>query len=188
MVASLALIEATQKLACPLVPATSQLMLWKRTVHTDVVPLDLFKCHLQVALPKNKGMFNGFSLAPKQNGIHGLAKGPAPVHWLICTSLDFMKFSKLSTCLVRTANSSAHCCFWLLLLVLNSFLKLPQCLWELIKFKFKPFQNMLTIGCSSQNSQREYSKAEQLAVTLVAKYTPESPVVFPPLENPERLC
>lgn len=39
-------------------------------------------------------MFNGFSLALKQNGIHGLAKKLAPVHGLIRTDQDFRKYSK----------------------------------------------------------------------------------------------
>jgi len=46
--------------------------------HTMVVPLDLVKCRIQVDPVKYKGVFNGFSVTLKEEGVKGLAKGWAP--------------------------------------------------------------------------------------------------------------
>ncbi|XP_063119056.1 solute carrier family 25 member 3 isoform X2 [Rattus norvegicus] len=46
--------------------------------HTAVVPLDLVKCRMQVDPQKYKGIFNGFSITLKEDGVRGLAKGWAP--------------------------------------------------------------------------------------------------------------
>lgn len=46
--------------------------------HTAVVPLDLVKCRMQVDPQKYKGIFNGFSVTLKEDGVRGLAKGWAP--------------------------------------------------------------------------------------------------------------
>jgi len=46
--------------------------------HTGVVPLDLVKCRLQVNPDKYKGIFNGFKVTIKEDGMRGLAKGWAP--------------------------------------------------------------------------------------------------------------
>ncbi|XP_004844948.1 phosphate carrier protein, mitochondrial isoform X1 [Heterocephalus glaber] len=48
------------------------------TTHTAVVPLDLVKCRMQVDPQKYKGIFNGFSVTLKEDGVRGLAKGWAP--------------------------------------------------------------------------------------------------------------
>ncbi|KAM8978503.1 solute carrier family 25 member 3 isoform 1-T1 [Sarcophilus harrisii] len=46
--------------------------------HTAVVPLDLVKCRMQVDPQKYKGIFNGFSITLREDGVRGLAKGWAP--------------------------------------------------------------------------------------------------------------
>ena len=46
--------------------------------HTAVVPLDLVKCRMQVDPQEYKGIFNGFSITLKEDGVRGLAKGWAP--------------------------------------------------------------------------------------------------------------
>nr|XP_058164563.1 solute carrier family 25 member 3 isoform X2 [Dasypus novemcinctus] len=46
--------------------------------HTAVVPLDLVKCRMQVDPQKYRGIFNGFSVTLKEDGVRGLAKGWAP--------------------------------------------------------------------------------------------------------------
>jgi len=46
--------------------------------HTAVVPLDLVKCRIQVDPVKYKGVFNGFSVTLREDGMRGLAKGWAP--------------------------------------------------------------------------------------------------------------
>uniref|UniRef100_A0A5G2QMB3 Solute carrier family 25 member 3 n=1 Tax=Sus scrofa TaxID=9823 RepID=A0A5G2QMB3_PIG len=60
------------------------------TTHTALVPLDLVKCRMQVCIEmttlnisfvdpnKYKGIFNGFSITLKEDGVRGLAKGWAP--------------------------------------------------------------------------------------------------------------
>ncbi|XP_070266977.1 solute carrier family 25 member 3 isoform X1 [Myotis yumanensis] len=48
------------------------------TTHTALVPLDLVKCRMQVDPQKYKGIFNGFSVTLKEDGVRGLAKGWAP--------------------------------------------------------------------------------------------------------------
>uniref|UniRef100_A0A2K5CHD9 Solute carrier family 25 member 3 n=1 Tax=Aotus nancymaae TaxID=37293 RepID=A0A2K5CHD9_AOTNA len=47
--------------------------------HTAVVPLDLVKCRMRVDPQKYKGIFNGFSVTLKEDGVRGLAKGWAPM-------------------------------------------------------------------------------------------------------------
>jgi len=46
--------------------------------HTAIVPLDLVKCRLQVDPKKYKGIFTGFSVTIREEGVRGLAKGWAP--------------------------------------------------------------------------------------------------------------
>jgi solute carrier family 25 phosphate transporter 3 len=46
--------------------------------HTALVPLDLVKCRIQVDPKKYRGIFSGFSLTMKEEGVRGLAKGWAP--------------------------------------------------------------------------------------------------------------
>lgn len=46
--------------------------------HTAVVPLDLVKCRIQTNPAKYKGIFNGFSVTVKEDGMRGLGKGWAP--------------------------------------------------------------------------------------------------------------
>lgn len=46
--------------------------------HTAIVPLDLVKCRIQVDKAKYKGIFNGFKVSIKEEGMRGLAKGWAP--------------------------------------------------------------------------------------------------------------
>ncbi|XP_047502853.1 phosphate carrier protein, mitochondrial-like [Penaeus chinensis] len=46
--------------------------------HTAVVPLDLVKCRIQVNPEKYKGVFNGFKVSVREDGVRGLAKGWAP--------------------------------------------------------------------------------------------------------------
>ncbi|CAH0548965.1 unnamed protein product [Brassicogethes aeneus] len=46
--------------------------------HTAVVPLDLVKCRMQVDSVKYKGLFQGFGVTLKEDGVKGLAKGWAP--------------------------------------------------------------------------------------------------------------
>ncbi|KAL7636387.1 UNVERIFIED_CONTAM: hypothetical protein RMT77_013162 [Armadillidium vulgare] len=46
--------------------------------HTGIVPLDLVKCRIQVNPEKYKGIFNGFKVTMKEDGIRGLGKGWAP--------------------------------------------------------------------------------------------------------------
>ncbi|XP_044533837.1 phosphate carrier protein, mitochondrial isoform X1 [Gracilinanus agilis] len=48
------------------------------TTHTAVVPLDLVKCRMQVDPQKYKGIFNGFSITLREDGVRGLARGWAP--------------------------------------------------------------------------------------------------------------
>nr|AKN21595.1 slc25a-27 [Schmidtea mediterranea] len=48
------------------------------TTHTAIVPLDLVKCRIQVDKAKYKGIFTGFKVSIKEEGIRGLAKGWAP--------------------------------------------------------------------------------------------------------------
>ena len=45
------------------------------TTHTAIVPLDLVKCRIQVDKAKYKGIFQGFKISIKEEGIKGLAKG-----------------------------------------------------------------------------------------------------------------
>lgn len=42
-----------------------------------VIPLGLVKCCMQVDPQKYKGIFNGFSVTLKEDGVHCLAKGRA---------------------------------------------------------------------------------------------------------------
>jgi solute carrier family 25 phosphate transporter 3 len=42
------------------------------------VPLDLVKCRLQVNAAKYKGIFTGFNITVKEEGVRALAKGWAP--------------------------------------------------------------------------------------------------------------
>uniref|UniRef100_A0A4X2KAA6 Solute carrier family 25 member 3 n=1 Tax=Vombatus ursinus TaxID=29139 RepID=A0A4X2KAA6_VOMUR len=46
--------------------------------HIAVIPLDLVKCRMHVDPQKYKGIFNGFSITLREDGVHGLAKGWAP--------------------------------------------------------------------------------------------------------------
>ncbi|KAF0288007.1 Phosphate carrier protein, mitochondrial [Amphibalanus amphitrite] len=46
--------------------------------HTAIVPLDLVKCRLQTNADKYKGIFNGFKVTVKEEGVRGLARGWAP--------------------------------------------------------------------------------------------------------------
>ncbi len=46
--------------------------------HTALTPLDLVKCRIQVAPEKYKGIFNGFSVTLKEEGLRGLGRGWAP--------------------------------------------------------------------------------------------------------------
>jgi len=46
--------------------------------HTAIVPLDLVKCRIQVDPQKYKGIFNGFKVTLKEDGVRGLGKGWAP--------------------------------------------------------------------------------------------------------------
>lgn len=46
--------------------------------HTGIVPLDLVKCRIQVDPAKYKGIFNGFKVSIKEEGVRGLGKGWAP--------------------------------------------------------------------------------------------------------------
>lgn len=46
--------------------------------HTALTPLDLVKCRIQVDPVKYKGIFNGFSLTMKEEGVRGLGRGWAP--------------------------------------------------------------------------------------------------------------
>ncbi|CAN0103904.1 solute carrier family 25 member 3 [Lampetra fluviatilis] len=46
--------------------------------HTAIVPLDLVKCRIQVDPGKYKGIFTGFSVSVREEGMRGLAKGWAP--------------------------------------------------------------------------------------------------------------
>ncbi|OQV24226.1 Phosphate carrier protein, mitochondrial [Hypsibius exemplaris] len=46
--------------------------------HTAIVPLDLVKCRIQVNPDKYKGVFNGFKVSIKEDGVRGLARGWAP--------------------------------------------------------------------------------------------------------------
>lgn len=46
--------------------------------HTAIVPLDLVKCRIQVDPVKYKGIFNGFSVTLREEGVRALAKGWAP--------------------------------------------------------------------------------------------------------------
>jgi len=46
--------------------------------HTGIVPLDLVKCRIQVNPEKYGGIFNGFKVSIKEDGMRGLAKGWAP--------------------------------------------------------------------------------------------------------------
>lgn len=46
--------------------------------HTAVVPLDLVKCRIQVDAQKYKGIFHGFGVTVREEGIRGLGKGWAP--------------------------------------------------------------------------------------------------------------
>jgi len=46
--------------------------------HTALTPLDLVKCRIQVDAAKYKGIFNGFSVTLKEEGVRGLGRGWAP--------------------------------------------------------------------------------------------------------------
>jgi len=46
--------------------------------HTAIVPLDLVKCRIQVNPAKYTGIFSGFGLTVKEEGMTGLTKGWAP--------------------------------------------------------------------------------------------------------------
>ncbi|XP_039259915.1 solute carrier family 25 member 3-like [Styela clava] len=46
--------------------------------HTAIVPLDLVKCRIQVDPAKYKGIFTGFKVTIREDGVKGLAKGWAP--------------------------------------------------------------------------------------------------------------
>lgn len=46
--------------------------------HTALTPLDLVKCRIQVNPAKYKGIFNGFSLTMKEEGLRGLGRGWVP--------------------------------------------------------------------------------------------------------------
>lgn len=46
--------------------------------HTAVVPLDLVKCRIQTNPAKYKGIFHGFNLTVKEEGMRGLGRGWAP--------------------------------------------------------------------------------------------------------------
>ncbi|XP_022104926.1 phosphate carrier protein, mitochondrial-like [Acanthaster planci] len=46
--------------------------------HTAVVPLDLVKCRIQVDPVKYVGIFNGFKVTVREEGVRALAKGWAP--------------------------------------------------------------------------------------------------------------
>nr|XP_058160701.1 solute carrier family 25 member 3-like [Dasypus novemcinctus] len=46
--------------------------------HTAIVPLDLVKCRLQVDPGRYKGLFSGFGVTVRDDGLRGLARGWAP--------------------------------------------------------------------------------------------------------------
>ena len=46
--------------------------------HTALTPLDLVKCRIQVDPGKFKGIFSGFSVTYKEDGMRGLGRGWAP--------------------------------------------------------------------------------------------------------------
>jgi len=46
--------------------------------HTAIVPLDLVKCRIQVDPGKYQGVFTGFKVSVKEDGVRGLARGWAP--------------------------------------------------------------------------------------------------------------
>ncbi|KAH7937671.1 hypothetical protein HPB49_014398 [Dermacentor silvarum] len=46
--------------------------------HTAIVPLDLVKCRIQTNPGKYKGIFQGFSISVKEEGMRGLGRGWAP--------------------------------------------------------------------------------------------------------------
>ncbi|CAK9295122.1 unnamed protein product [Gordionus sp. m RMFG-2023] len=46
--------------------------------HTAMVPLDLVKCRIQVDPGKYKGIFQGFNITIREEGVKGLGKGWAP--------------------------------------------------------------------------------------------------------------
>lgn len=48
------------------------------STHTTLTPLDLVKCRIQVDPDKYKGIFNGFSVTLKEEGVRGLGRGWAP--------------------------------------------------------------------------------------------------------------
>ncbi|KAH0503363.1 Phosphate carrier protein, mitochondrial [Microtus ochrogaster] len=68
------------------------------------------KCRMQVDPQKYKGIFNGFSVTLKEDGVRGLAKGWAPT-FIGYASSGFTKSSKpcTATCLMRkTPICGAH--------------------------------------------------------------------------------
>ncbi|EDL15553.1 mCG19622 [Mus musculus] len=113
--------------------------------HTAVVPLDLVKCRMQVDPQKYKGIFNGFSITLKEDGVRGLAKGWAPT--LIGYSMQGLckfGFYEVFKALYSNILGEENTYLWRTSLylassaMLNSSLTLPWLLWKLLKFEFKP--------------------------------------------------
>uniref|UniRef100_A0A4X2KTB1 Solute carrier family 25 member 3 n=1 Tax=Vombatus ursinus TaxID=29139 RepID=A0A4X2KTB1_VOMUR len=81
--------------------------------HTAVVPLDLVKCRMQVDPQKYKGIFHGFCITLREDGVCGLDKGGAPmfigysVHGL-CKFGSYEVFNVLYTNIIGEENS--HLC------------------------------------------------------------------------------
>lgn len=90
-----------------------------------VIPLGLVKCCMQVDPQKYKGIFNGFSVTLKEDGVHCLAKGRALTfigHSMqgLCKSGFYEVFKVLySNILPEHVISGAHHYTWLPLPVLN---------------------------------------------------------------------
>ncbi|MBZ3890898.1 Phosphate carrier protein, mitochondrial [Sciurus carolinensis] len=59
--------------------------------HTVIVPLDLVKCRMQVDPDKYKGIFSGFGVTVRDDGLRGLARGWAPT-FLGYSLQGFFKF------------------------------------------------------------------------------------------------
>lgn len=106
---------------------------------------------MQVDPQKYKGIFNGFSVTLKEDGVRGLAKGWAPT-FIGYSMQGLCKFGFYEVFKVLYSNMlerrmpicGAHHYIWLPLLVLNSLLTLPWLQWKLLRFEFKPSQVMPT--------------------------------------------
>ncbi|ELW71323.1 Phosphate carrier protein, mitochondrial [Tupaia chinensis] len=87
--------------------------------HTTVVPLDLVKCCMQVDPQKYKGIFNGFSVTLKEDGVCGLAKGWAPT-FIGYSMQGLCKFGFYEVFKVLYSNmlGEENACLWHILLYL----------------------------------------------------------------------